>query len=39
MADYSDEEKNALAGIFALYDQDKTGFIEKNELEGIRHHD
>jgi len=35
MADYSDEEKNALAGIFALYDHDKTGFIEKNELEGI----
>ena len=36
MADtYSEEEKNALAGIFSLYDKDQSGFIEVEELEGI----
>ena len=36
MADnYTDEEKNALAGIFSLYDQDDSGCIDASELEGI----
>jgi len=33
--DYSEEEKNALAGIFSLYDKDGSGYIDTAELEGI----
>jgi Ca2+-binding EF-hand superfamily protein len=35
MADYSEEEKMALRGIFSMYDQDGSGFIEVTELEEI----
>lgn len=31
--DYTEEELNALKGIFALYDPEKTGSIPTHELE------
>jgi Ca2+-binding EF-hand superfamily protein len=34
-SEYTDEERNALAGMFSMFDPEGTGFVEANELGSI----